>query len=107
MKKLISIFGSTGSIGLSTLKIIDKKKNYFKPYIFSANKNYSLISKQIRKYKPSFFLINNKETYLKVKNKYKKSKTLILENLEIKKIKKNLILQFLLYLELLAFPKLY
>ena len=88
MKKLISIFGSTGSIGLSTLKIIDKKKNYFKPYIFSANKNYSLISKQIRKYKPSFFLINNKETYLKVKNKYKKSKTLILENLEIKKIKK-------------------
>ena len=40
MKKLLSILGSTGSIGLTTLKIIDKKKNFFKPYIFSANKNY-------------------------------------------------------------------
>ena len=40
MKKLISILGSTGSIGLSTLKIIDKKKNIFVPYLFSADKNY-------------------------------------------------------------------
>ena len=29
MKKTISIIGSTGSIGLSTLKIIDKKKKLF------------------------------------------------------------------------------
>ena len=27
MKKNISILGSTGSVGLNTLKIIDKKKN--------------------------------------------------------------------------------
>ena len=50
MKKLISILGSTGSIGLTTLKIVDKKRNYFKPYIFSANKNFKLICKQILKY---------------------------------------------------------
>ena len=37
MKKLISILGSTGSVGLSTLEIIQKKNN-FKPYVFSANK---------------------------------------------------------------------
>ena len=29
MKKLISILGSTGSVGLNTLKIIDQKKNKF------------------------------------------------------------------------------
>ncbi len=29
MKKRITILGSTGSIGLSTLKIIDKKKKLF------------------------------------------------------------------------------
>ena len=59
MTKLFSILGSTGSIGLTTLKIINKKKNFFKPYIFSANKNYKEICKQIRLYKPKFFLINN------------------------------------------------
>ena len=88
MKKLISIFGSTGSIGLSTLKIIDKKRNHFKPHIFSANKNYKLISKQIKKYKPNFFFINNSEVYTKVKNRFKKSKTIILKNYEINKISK-------------------
>ena len=30
MKKLISIIGSTGSIGLTSLKIIDKKKIFLK-----------------------------------------------------------------------------
>ena len=60
MKKLITILGSTGSIGLTTLKILDVKKNYFQPYLFSADKNYKLICSQIKKYKPIFFLIYNK-----------------------------------------------
>ena len=38
MKKYISILGSTGSVGLTTLKIIDKDKKFI-PYLFSANKN--------------------------------------------------------------------
>ena len=80
MKQLISILGSTGSIGLSTLEIIDKKKNFFKPFIFSANKNYNLICKQIFKYKPNIFIINDKETYKKVKKKFTKNKVKILNN---------------------------
>ena len=43
MKKTISILGSTGSIGLNTLSIIDKKKNNFKVELLSANKNFNLI----------------------------------------------------------------
>ena len=43
MKKKISILGSTGSIGVNTLKIIDKKKNLFEVNILAADKNYSLI----------------------------------------------------------------
>ena len=81
MKRLISILGSTGSIGLTTLKIIDKKKNYFQPYFFAANKNYNLICKQIKKYKPHFFLINNQKVYNKVKKKFKVSKTKIINSL--------------------------
>ena len=63
MKKFISILGSTGSIGLSSLKILDRKKNYLKPFLFSANKNFNLICKQIRKYKPLYFFINDKKTF--------------------------------------------
>ena len=75
MKKKISILGSTGSIGLTSLKIIDKKKNYFIVNLLSANKNYSLICKQIIKYKPNIFVINDKDIFKKIKQKYKKNKT--------------------------------
>ena len=69
MRKSISILGSTGSIGLSTLKIIDNKKNFFKIYLLSANKNYKLICKQIIKYKPQIFVVTDKITYIKLKGK--------------------------------------
>ena len=66
MKKTISILGSTGSIGLTTLKIINKRKNFLKPYLFSANKNYNLICKQIKYYKPKYFLVADYLTYQKL-----------------------------------------
>ena len=66
MKKKISILGSTGSIGLNALSIIDKKPNYFEIILLSSNKNFINICKQIKKYKPKYFLIYDKKTFLKV-----------------------------------------
>ncbi len=77
MSKLISILGSTGSIGLTTLNILSKKKGFFKYNLFSADKNFKLIISQIKKYKPKYFIINNFQSYIKIKNKIKKSKTKI------------------------------
>ena len=77
MKKIISIIGSTGSIGLTTLSIIDKKNNFFKINLLSSNKNYNLICKQIQIYRPNFFVISDKDIFLKVKNKFKNKKTKI------------------------------
>ena len=74
MKKSISILGSTGSIGLNTLKILNKEKNLFKANIFAANKNYKQICKQIIEFKPNIFVVNDKKTFNKVKNKFKKKK---------------------------------
>ena len=54
----ISILGSTGSIGLNTLKIIDKKKKKFKVNLLAANSNFSKICYQIEKYNPKFIFIN-------------------------------------------------
>ena len=89
MKKFISILGSTGSIGLNTLSIIDKKKRYFKPFLFAANKNYKKICQQIIKYKPNYFIIRNKKIYLKVKQKFKENKNIkILHDYDFKELKK-------------------
>ena len=88
MKKLISILGSTGSIGNTTLSILEKKKNFFKPYLFLANKNFELICKQIKKYKPSYFLIIDEKVYIKTKKKFQNSKTKIIQKNDIKFLKK-------------------
>ena len=87
MKKKISILGSTGSIGLSTLSIIDKKKNYFDINLLSANKNYRLILKQIKKYNPDFFVISDNIIYKKVKKKLNNNKNKIFNNFNF--LKKN------------------
>ena len=69
MKKKISILGSTGSIGLNTLSIIENKKSFFNILLLSANKNFKLINIQIKKYKPKYFVINNPIIFQKVKKK--------------------------------------
>ena len=90
MKKVISILGSTGSIGQTTLKIIDKQKNYFKIYMLSANKNFKLISHQINKYQPSIFVIHNPKIFKKIKKKYKNKKTIILNDFKKLNLNKKL-----------------
>ncbi len=82
MKTTISILGSTGSIGMNTFKIINKKINNFQINLLSANKNLKLISEQIESYKPKFFIINDKIIFEKVSKKFKKSNTKILNSFE-------------------------
>ncbi len=89
MKKTISILGSTGSIGLSSLGIIEKKKNLFKINYLSANKNYRLICKQLKKFKPNIFIIRDKKIFEKVKRKFKNKKVKILNNFDLKNNNKN------------------
>jgi len=74
MKKKIAILGSTGSIGTTSLKIFQKDLKKFKIILLSARSNYSLINKQIKKYKPEYFIINDTKVFQKIKNKYKRKK---------------------------------
>ena len=89
MKKILSILGSTGSVGQSTLKIVNKKKNFFKIYLLSANKNFNLISKQIIRYDPKYFVITNNNIFKKIKKKFRKKKVQILNNFDSLKLKKS------------------
>tara|TARA_A100000164_G_scaffold381079_1_gene431133 strand:+ start:3149 stop:4333 length:1185 start_codon:yes stop_codon:yes gene_type:complete len=87
MKKIISILGSTGSIGKNTLKILDKNKKIFKIHTLVANSNYNLICKQIIRFKPEIFIVNNFQVFKKVKKRFEKNKVKIFNNIDFNKIR--------------------
>ncbi|MEX0962528.1 MAG: 1-deoxy-D-xylulose-5-phosphate reductoisomerase [Pseudohongiellaceae bacterium] len=53
----ISILGSTGSVGCSTLAVIDENPNY-KVFALTANTNVSLLFEQCLKYQPVFAVLS-------------------------------------------------
>ncbi len=73
IKKKIAILGSTGSIGRSSLEIFSNNVKTFKIILLSAKSNYSLIQKQINKYKPNYFVINDSIVFKRILKKYKKN----------------------------------
>lgn len=70
MKK-IAIFGSTGSIGESTLNVIRENQNLFKVVTLVAGKNIEKLIKQIDEFKPNNVYITSKENADRLKNLYK------------------------------------
>ena len=74
MKKKIAILGSTGSIGKKTLDIIKKDKKRFIIYLLVANKNSSLLIKQIKEFNPKNIIISDYKSYKVVKKKFKNKK---------------------------------
>ena len=63
MKK-IAIFGSTGSIGSSLLKIIKQDKKDFKIELLTANKDYKKLIKQAKFFNVKNIIINDNNSYL-------------------------------------------
>ena len=80
MKIVISILGSTGSIGTTTLKIIKKKRVSFLINTLSANSNYNIICSQIKEFNPKNFVIKNVTIFKKVKAKFKNKRVKILND---------------------------
>ena len=71
MKKKIVIIGSTGSIGLNTLKLINKEKNKYSVELLSTNKNVDIIVKQAKKFNVKHVIINDYKKFIFAKEKYK------------------------------------
>ena len=88
MKKKIAILGSTGSIGTTSLNIFKKNKNKFDIILLAANRNYSLICKQIKVFKPKYYIISDELVFKKVKKKYKNNKIKIYNNFSNLSLKK-------------------
>ena len=89
MKTTINILGSTGSIGSTSLKIIEKKKNLFKINTLAANSNYKKICYQIKKFKPKNFIVMNKIVFDKLIKKKTGNTKIYFTYKNIKFTKKN------------------
>lgn len=66
MKK-ITILGSTGSIGLSALDVINKNPRRFQVVALAAGQNIALLKKQIEIFKPKIVSVSTKENALKLR----------------------------------------
>ena len=70
MKKKIAILGSTGSIGKSLLKIINRDKKNYKIILLTAKKNYKKILEQAETYKVKNLIITDNEYFKLAKIKH-------------------------------------
>ena len=82
MKKKIIILGSTGSIGSTTIKIINRDKNAFNVFLLTANKNYKKLFLQAKKIDCKNILIYDKKYYLLSLKKNKNNNLNIFNNIE-------------------------
>jgi len=65
--KRITILGSTGSIGTSSLDVIEKNNDKFSVVALSAGRNIDLLKKQIEKFKPKLAAVSSHENAQKLR----------------------------------------
>ncbi len=68
--KRIAIFGSTGSVGKTTLNVIRENPDLFKVVTLVAGKNVKCLIEQIEEFRPKNIYIIDKENAEKIKEKY-------------------------------------
>ena len=69
MKK-ISIFGSTGSIGTTTLRIVDENPDLFEAVTLVAGNNIERLIEQIKKFNPKHVYITAEENAQRIKKEF-------------------------------------
>ena len=72
MKKKIIILGSTGSIGETTLSILNYEKD-FKIELLSTNRNANKLLSQAKKFNVNNVIISDKNIFFKYKKEFKKN----------------------------------
>ena len=74
MKKKIAILGSTGSIGKSTLDLIQKDKTNFEVVLLTSHKNVKELDKQAKIFNVKNLIITDYKSFISLKRKYKKKR---------------------------------
>lgn len=76
IKKKVVVLGSTGSIGINTLRVITRLRNRFQIVALAAKENVNLLEKQIRKFHPEVIALANKKSAQELRGRFKSMKIL-------------------------------
>ena len=79
----INIYGSTGEIGKTTLKLLENNFSEIKINLLCAKSNIQLLRKQIYKYKPKYAFLYDNEKKINIEKKIDKTKILNFKDLLI------------------------
>ena len=63
MKRSVVILGSTGSIGKTLFKILEKDKKNFEIVLLVAHKSHRLLLRQANKFNVKNIIVTNKKSY--------------------------------------------
>ena len=68
--KMITILGSTGSIGTNALEVIRNNKGKFKVLAMSAHRNHELLLEQIEEFSPKYVSVGTENGFKAIKERY-------------------------------------
>ena len=68
--KMITILGSTGSIGRNALEVIRNSKGKFKVLAMSAHRNHELLLEQIEEFSPKYVSVGTEEGFEAIRERY-------------------------------------
>ncbi|MFC1856352.1 1-deoxy-D-xylulose-5-phosphate reductoisomerase, partial [Thermodesulfobacteriota bacterium] len=80
--KRISLLGSTGSIGINTLKIVSQFEKSYKVDCLAARKNIKLLKKQIEQFSPKLVAVYDEEAAEKLKTQINTKKTKVVSSMQ-------------------------
>ena len=59
--RAVTLLGSTGSIGVSTLDVLRRRRNQFRAYALVAGRNAALLAEQIMEFRPAVAVVESEE----------------------------------------------
>lgn len=80
--KYVTVLGSTGSIGVNTLKVIERLKDRFRVFGLSAGENITLLREQIRHFAPVVVAVKNKDFCHLLKSEFADKKITFLHGMD-------------------------
>ena len=76
--KNIGILGSTGSIGVQALEVVNSLKDELNIKYLTANRNFLLLANQVKKFKPEYICLSDESLLPELKQQLDKYKIKIL-----------------------------
>lgn len=80
--KYVTVLGSTGSIGVNTLNVVERLSDRFRIFGLSAGRNIKLLEEQIKKFNPAVVAVEDEELCKEIRIKYSGKRPVFLSGIK-------------------------